>query len=276
MPSDVCKLHKLGSKLRLDCTLGDISGSKRNADGTLNKNSENSANSMGATISPFSWERGDLSFLFDIEKLGDKNSITFMDNVRKTYTIIDKTSQSEFEHDLDKEIDLMLSKEMVFLKLNTKAADFNPCQVGWFSKRDKIEMVNGYNCQFYDVNNLYIVTKLRVEHLSDEELKKREEKEAKLRQQLNSQKLTSSNTISNTNNNNNNNNNENSDITGLDNVDIEDAIKYRPSLPPPPLNTVTWNEYINSKEGEWPCLGRKLKCKESRKEFKAQLAMVYF
>jgi hypothetical protein len=101
---------------------------------------------------------------------------------------------------------------------------------------------------------LYIVTKLRVEHLSDEELKKREEKEAKLRQQLNQQKM-------------------NDDMTGIENVDIEE-IKHRPSLPPPPTNTVSWNEYINSKEGEWPCLGRKLKCKETRKEFKAQLAMV--
>ena len=137
-------------------------------------------------------------------------------------------------------------------------------KVGWFSKRDKIEVVNSYNCQFYDVNNLYIVTKLRVEHLSDEERKKKEEKEAKLRQQLNTPKLTSSHSEN------------NSDMTGLDNVDIDETINYRPSLPPPPANTVSWNEYINSKEEEWPCLGRKLKCKESRKEFKAQLAMVCF
>ena len=149
---------------------------------------------------------------------------------------------------------------MVFLKLNTKQASFIPTQVGWFSKRDKIEVVNSYSCQFFDVNNLYIVTKLRVEHLSDEELKKKEEKEAKLRQQLNSQKLTG--------------HSENSDMTGLDNVDLEETINYRPSLPPPPPNTVSWNEYINSKEDEWHCLGRKPKCKESRKEFKAQLAMV--
>lgn len=174
LPSDVCKLHKLGSKLRIDCTLGDIAqGNKRNPDGTLSKSSESAANSVGATISPFSWQRGDLTFLFDIEKMGTKNSIVFMDNTRKTFTIIDKTAPSEIEHDLDKETDLMLSKEMVFLKLNTKQASFIPTQVGWFSKRDKIEVVNNYNCQFYDVNNLYIVTKLRVEHLSDEELKKK-------------------------------------------------------------------------------------------------------
>lgn len=255
LPSDVCKLHKLGSKLRLDCTLGDIAqGNKRNPDGTMSKNSESAANTVGATISPFNWERGDLTFLFDIEKIGTKDSIVFMNNARKTFTIIDKNAQVEFEHDLDKETDLMLSKEMVFLKLNTKQASFVPTQVGWFSKRDKIEVVNGYSCQFYDVNNLYIVTKLRVEHLSDEELKKREEKEAKLRQQLNQQKMTSD------------------DMTGIEQVDLEE-IKHRPSLPPPPAHAATWNDYINSKEGEWPCLGRKIKCKESKKEFKAQLAM---
>lgn len=65
----------------------------------------------------------------------------------------------------------------------------------------------------------------------------------------------------------------------LDQIDIDleeeldEAIEFRPSLPPPVVNKVTWNEYITAPEGEWPCLGRKLRCKESRKEFKAQLAM---
>ena len=139
----------MGSKLRVDCTLGDISqGSKRNPDGTMNKNSESAANSVGATISPFSWERGDLSFIFDIEKIGAKDSIIFMDNARKTYTIIDKNAQIEFEHDLDKETDLMLSKEMVFLKSLaivlllqisiTTAAKSSPC-LNHFGDESQIE-----------------------------------------------------------------------------------------------------------------------------------------
>jgi hypothetical protein len=45
-------------------------------------------------------------------------------------------------------------------------------------------MVNGYNCQFYDINNLFIVSKVRSEHLSEEELKKNEERHKKLKEQL--------------------------------------------------------------------------------------------
>ena len=41
LPSDVCKIHKSGSKIRMDCTLMDF-------------------NEM-------SWQRGDLSFIFNGE-----------------------------------------------------------------------------------------------------------------------------------------------------------------------------------------------------------------
>ena len=271
LPSDTCKLYKKGTKLRLDCTLGDIAA-KGGANSTGNK--ESAANSMGANISPFKWERGDLSFIFEIEKIGTKNSIIFMDNTKKIFLIIDKTQQVAEEPDLDKEIDLLLSKEMIFLKLNTKNAIFSPTQVGWFTKRDKIEQLNGYNCQFYDVNNLFIVTKLRVEHLSDEELKKREEKQTKLKEQLSVsgggelKKTPSDSQV--------NKADVADDVRGLENLkdlDMDEEIEYRPSLPPPPPNKVTWDDYISAKEGEWPCLGRKLKCKESKKEFKAQIAM---
>ena len=271
LPSDTCKLYKKGTKLRLDCTLGDIAA-KGSANSTSNK--ESAANSMGANISPFKWERGDLSFIFEIEKIGTKNSIIFMDNTKKIFLIIDKTQQVAEEPDLDKEIDLLLSKEMIFLKLNTKNAIFSPTQVGWFTKRDKIEQLNGYNCQFYDVNNLFIVTKLRVEHLSDEELKKREEKQTKLKEQLSVsgggelKKTPSDSQV--------NKADVADDVRGLENLkdlDMDEEIEYRPSLPPPPPNKVTWDDYISAKEGEWPCLGRKLKCKESKKEFKAQIAM---
>ena len=52
-----------------------------------------------------------------------------------------------------------------------------------------------------------------------------------------------------------------------------EEIVYRPSLQPPPDNHLSWDEYLNDNSGEPPCIGRKLKIKESRKEFKAQIAM---
>ena len=60
-------------------------------------------------------------------------------------------------------------------------------KTGWFSKRDKVEEINGYQCQFYDVSNLYIVSKLRNEHLSEEEIRKREDKHKKMKEKMKSQ-----------------------------------------------------------------------------------------
>ncbi|XP_050005427.1 ankyrin repeat domain-containing protein 13C isoform X3 [Alexandromys fortis] len=47
----------------------------------------------------------------------------------------------------------------------------------------------------------------------------------------------------------------------------------RQSLTPPPQNTITWEEYISAENGKAPHLGRELVCKESKKTFKATVAM---
>ena len=270
LPSDTCKLYKKGCKLRLDCTLGDITANQASS-------KESAANSVGASISPFRWERGDLSFLFEIDKVGTKNSVIFLNNTKKSYMIIDKQQMLAEEHDIEKEIDLLLAKEMIFIKLNTKQATFSPTQIGWFNKKDKIEQLNGYLCHFFDINNLFIVTKLRVEHLSDEELKRREEKQQKIKKQLSSGAIISSTTTSDNQKSPSTTlvtpSNTSDDIRGLDEIEMEDEIEYRPSLPPPPKNTVPWDEYINSQAGSAPCIGRRIKSKESKKEFKAQVAM---
>ena len=61
------------------------------------------------------------------------------------------------------------------------------------------------------------------------------------------------------------------DVRGLE--QLEEEIAYRPSLHPPPPTTLTWQEYIDAPEAQHPHLGRQPKLKESRKEFKAQIAM---
>ena len=45
------------------------------------------------------------------------------------------------------------------------------------------------------------------------------------------------------------------------------------SLSPPIEPQISWQTYINSPPGEPPCLGREHICKESRKTFKATVAM---
>lgn len=133
LPSDVCKLYKSGTKLRLDCTLGDIAHKATSSGGGGSQSNENQPSN-----SPFNWQRGDLTFLFDIEKIGDKNSIIFMDNKKKTFCFVDKQEELNSasgddiqldEVDIEKEIDLLLSREMIHIKLDTKLANFVPTQV---------------------------------------------------------------------------------------------------------------------------------------------------
>ncbi|XP_055796624.1 ankyrin repeat domain-containing protein 13C-B-like isoform X3 [Salvelinus fontinalis] len=47
----------------------------------------------------------------------------------------------------------------------------------------------------------------------------------------------------------------------------------RQSLTAPSPNTISWEEYINAENGKAPHLGRELVCKESKKNFKATVAM---
>jgi ankyrin repeat domain-containing protein 13 len=266
LPSDVCKLYKKGTKIRIDCTLGDIVATKGGG-GDKNSSTNGPPQPAKSTTTPFNWHRGDLTFLFDIDSIGKKSSIVFMDNKRKIFANIEKDLNEQ--HDLEREMDLYLSKEMIFLKLNTKNANFQPIQVGWFSKRDKYEQINNYMCQFYDVNNLFIVSKIRNEHMTDDEIKKLEEKQKKMKKSLNSggqmkdyEKVSAGE-------------NANGDEEDLED-DIDDFlnVEHKPSLTPPPDSHVSWNDYIEAPIGDWPNIGRQMRIKESRKEFKAQLAVV--
>lgn len=141
LPSDVCKLYKSGRQLRLDCTLGDLAA--KSASGSRSGDSAANGSSGSSSTSPFSWQRGDLTFLFDVEKIGDKNSIVFMDNKKRTFCFVDKKEDGaddntlgglgEFdEQDIEKEIDMLLGREMIHIKLDTKQANFLPTQVSQF------------------------------------------------------------------------------------------------------------------------------------------------
>jgi hypothetical protein len=141
------------------------------------------------------------------------------------------------------------------------------------------------------VSSLYIISKLRNEHLSDEEIKKQEEKQKRMKEKLKSssssgnlKKSKSKNSATDLDSLNQTKTNAATDATDLDDVDLDHGtgagdyddffIEHRPSLPPPAKTEITWNEYICSEQNNWPTLGRRIRSKESKKEFKAQLAMV--
>ena len=72
LPSDICKVYKKGTHLRVDCTLGDLAKDAASSNANGEKSSSISASSV------INWQRGDLSFIFDIENIGKKNSILYL------------------------------------------------------------------------------------------------------------------------------------------------------------------------------------------------------
>lgn len=140
LPNDICKIYKLGSKIRLDSTLIDF-------------------NEMH-------WQRGDISFIFRVDQ---ETMITAMDNESKCYQIV---RTQETEHEIHDEIDMLMMSDIVNAKLNTKNISFTPVKTGWLIKADKKEQICQYTCDVYHVNNLVMEQRKRREHLNSKDLQK--------------------------------------------------------------------------------------------------------
>uniref|UniRef100_A0A8C9IM30 Ankyrin repeat domain-containing protein 13C n=1 Tax=Piliocolobus tephrosceles TaxID=591936 RepID=A0A8C9IM30_9PRIM len=104
------------------------------------------------------------------------------------------------------------------------------------------ERVGNFLADFYLVNGLVLESRKRREHLSEEDI---------LRNKAIMESLSKGGNI------------------------MEQNFEpiRRQSLTPPPQNTITWEEYISAENGKAPHLGRELVCKESKKTFKATIAM---
>ncbi|KAG7214772.1 hypothetical protein INR49_010664 [Caranx melampygus] len=104
------------------------------------------------------------------------------------------------------------------------------------------ERVGNFLADFYAVNGLVLESRKRREHLSEEDI---------LRNKAIMESLSKGGSISEQN--------------------FEPV--RRQSLTAPAPNTISWEEYITAEHGKPPHLGRELVCKESKKNFKATVAM---
>ncbi|XP_076063246.1 ankyrin repeat domain-containing protein 13C isoform X2 [Oratosquilla oratoria] len=213
LPSDICKINKRGAAIRLDTTLVDFNDMR--------------------------WERGDISFLFS----GDakpSHALTVLDNRLKVYQ---KVRHEETECELEDEVDILMSSDIVAAQMSTKQITFSRAQTGWIFREDKKEMVGKFNADFYSLNGLTIESRKRREHLSEEDLQK-------------NKAIMESFTRG-----------------GAQPFDPNQEPIRRASLEPPQPQDVTWEEYIKAESGNPPSLARTLKCKETAKSFKATVAM---
>ncbi|TNM98225.1 ankyrin repeat domain-containing protein 13C-like [Takifugu flavidus] len=183
-------------------------------------------------------QRGELSFIFN----GDappSQSFVVLDNEAKVYQRI---HHEDSEMETEEEVDILMSSDVYSATLSTKSITFSRSQIGWLFREDKTERVGNFLADFYSVNGLVLESRKRREHLSEEDI---------LRNKAIMESLSKGG--------------------GISEHNFEPV--RRQSLTAPAPNTISWEEYITAEAGKPPHLGRELLCKESKKNFKATVAM---
>ncbi|XP_023589491.1 ankyrin repeat domain-containing protein 13A [Trichechus manatus latirostris] len=151
-PNDVCRIWKSGAKLRVDITL------------------------LG--FENMSWIRGRRSFIFKGEdNWAELMEVNHDDKVVMTEHFDLSQEMERLTLDLMKpksrEVERRLTSPVINTSLDTKNIAFERTKSGfWGWRTDKAEVVNGYEAKVYTVNNVSVITKIRTEHLTEEEKKR--------------------------------------------------------------------------------------------------------
>jgi ankyrin repeat protein len=149
LPSDVCRIYKSGSCIRLDSTLGDFTGMQ--------------------------WSRGNVSFIFNGEESrSDTLSLVVLDNDSKSYTRMKLMGAAEMEMDLNEHINVLMSKPVVYANMSTQPITVSRAQSGWFFNANKTERVGEYSTDVYNITNLTLNIRKRRENLTPEQIQEQE------------------------------------------------------------------------------------------------------
>ncbi|CAH3130057.1 unnamed protein product [Pocillopora meandrina] len=213
LPSDTCKVYKKGCSIRMDSTLVDFSDMK--------------------------WQRGDLTFIFNGDARG-KQSFAVLDNEKKVFQRL-RTEDTEAE--IEEEVDLLMSSDIVSATMSTKPITFSRSQAGWIWRADRSEMVGPYMSEVYSINGMLLISRKRREHLSEEDVVK-------------NKALI-----------------DNLSKGGGNIMDSLPETTRRSSLNPPPKTDMSWDEYLLYDTDRLPPIGRPMVLKEDKKTVKAHVAM---
>ncbi|KAJ8353012.1 hypothetical protein AAFF_G00122000, partial [Aldrovandia affinis] len=148
----------------------------------------------------------------------------------------------ESEVETEEEVDILMSSDIYSATLSTKSISFSRTQSGWLFREDKMERVGSFLADCFAVNGLVLESRKRREHLSEEDI---------LRNKAVMETWSK----------------------GGNMAEHSYEPVRRQSLTSPSPNTLSWEEYITAEHGRAPHLGRELLCKESKKNFKATVAM---
>lgn len=79
----------------------------------------------------------------------------------------------ENEMEIEDEVDLLMSTDILAAQISTKSISFSRAQSGWIFREDRKETVAGqYESELYTVNGLILESRKRREHLSVDDLQK--------------------------------------------------------------------------------------------------------
>ncbi|KAK6027778.1 frog antimicrobial peptide [Ostertagia ostertagi] len=93
LPSDVCKIYKKCTQLRMDTTLADFNERR--------------------------WERGDISFVFNAKAKYESDELIIMDNNAKVFQ---RVRHEESEAEVDEEVDVLMSSDIVSAQVGLEEA----------------------------------------------------------------------------------------------------------------------------------------------------------
>lgn len=252
LPSDVCVITKQDNYLRIDTRMLDFE--------------------------MLSWKKGDSCLVYSNKF---ENKWIIMNNKSKKYQHFETQN---VDRNLDEKVDEFMSTDIMDFELKSSDFQLTRSTSGWIWKADRMEKVGRYNASLYNFSNLFLVTRKRREHLKEEDLKRNKiayksfvdifkhgiKPNSKVNNEISTQQQE-------TNNNNGCKDDQKLSVTGQANPNQQDpstpVIQHRESLRPPPPTNVTWEQYIQSKPGQFPNLGREQKCKMIHTPFKASVAM---
>lgn len=235
LPNDVCVINKQGGNIRIDTRLLEV----------------------GSEYMPLKRTDGCL-----IYSSHSKKKWIIMNKKTKQYQYI--SFGQKLNRHLDFKVDDFMSTDIIDIELESKDIVLTRSTSGWIWKAEKAEKIGKFDAALYEFNNVFLVTRKRREHLSDEDLKRNKIfnksamdmlKFGKKPDEVEEVEADEGNTS--------------------EDLDEDEPESHRPSLSPPPKpeKSLSWADYLASEPGKHPTLGREHKIKITKTPFKAGLAV---
>lgn len=149
-PSDVYRVWKRGSSVRIDTTL------------------------LG--FDSMTWQRGKRSYVFKGE--GDVATVMEIDHdnhqvYTETMRIMPQPTDASLLAPSEEAVAARLTSPIVTTFIDTEKISFERNKSGiWGWRSDKVEEVNTYECKVFGASNVELVTKTRTEHLTEQDKEK--------------------------------------------------------------------------------------------------------